>query len=427
MNTPRHRPRPDRPGPFRRATATRSPAPEPADSADTAHTRAVDRSPGTGRTRRRGARRAVGALAVAALLAALAPTATAAAPAHRDTGGGQLALPAPSGRYPVGVDRLDLVDTHRTDPWVPSAGPRRLVVTMRYPTAHRHGSTARYLSPAESAALLAADHLDDVAPDALSTVRTHSIVDAPPLPGRRPLVVLSPGYTQPAATLTAVAEDLASHGYLVAAVDHRYESVATTYPGGELDTCRSCGAPGADVVHSRVADVRFVLDELTGRHPAWRWSQRIDASRIAMVGHSVGGATASAAMAADRRIDAGINLDGTPHVPAPQRGLDRPFLLFGSSAHHLPGDDAKWDALAGELTGWHRWLTITGSEHFTFTDLALLNDQLGEPPLGAVSGARSVQLTRRYVTTFVDRHLRGHDEPNLDRPSPADPEIVFHR
>jgi pimeloyl-ACP methyl ester carboxylesterase len=146
-----------------------------------------------------------------------------------------------------------------------------------------------------------------------------------------------------------------------------------------------------------------------------------------MVGHSVGGATASAAMAADRRIDAGINLDGTPHVPAPQRGLDRPFLLFGSSAHHLPGDDAKWDALAGELTGWHRWLTITGSEHFTFTDLALLNDQLGEPPLGAVSGARSVQLTRRYVTTFVDRHLRGHDEPILDRPSPADPEIVFHR
>ncbi|WP_203963748.1 alpha/beta hydrolase family protein [Actinocatenispora thailandica] len=384
----------------------------------------------SGRASRSLARRAIGAVALAGLLGpvAVAPAATAtAAPAHQFDGGGALALPAPTGRYPVGVDRIDLVDAGRTDPWVPSAGPRRLKVTLRYPTAHRHGGPAPYLGAAESAALLTADHLTAVPPDALSHVRTHSYAGTAPLPGRRPLVVLSPGFTQPAATLTAVAEDLASRGYLVAAVDHRYESVATTYPGGQLDTCEACGAAGSDVVASRVADIRFVLDELTGRQPAWRWARRIDASRIALVGHSVGGATASAAMAADRRIDAGINMDGTPHVPAPAGGLHRPFLLFGSSAHHLPGDDGKWDALAGKLTGWHRWLTVTGSEHFTFTDLTLLNDQLGLPPLAAVGGARSVRLTRRYVAAFVDRQLRGRYEPILDHPNPADPEIVFHR
>ncbi len=39
-----------------------------------------------------------------------------------------------------------------------------------------------------------------------------------------PLIVLSPGFTMPRSTLTALAEDLASHGYVVAGVDHTYES-----------------------------------------------------------------------------------------------------------------------------------------------------------------------------------------------------------
>jgi predicted dienelactone hydrolase len=348
------------------------------------------------------------------------PAATAAAPSTPD-----LALPAPTGPYPVGEDRIGLVDTGRTDPWVPSSGPRQLLVTLRYPTAQRHGRTAPYLTAAESAALLTFEQATTVPLDSLSHVTTHSVVGAAPLSGRRPLVVLSPGFSLPAVSLTALAEDLASRGYVVAAIDHRYESVATAFHGGIVDPCAACDADYADVTTSRVADVRFVLDELTGAHSAWRWSDRIDPARIAMGGHSLGGATASAAMAVDRRIDAGFNMDGTPFVPAPAAGLDRPFLLFGADENHLPGQDARWDALYGKLTGWHRWLTITGSRHFTFTDLTLLEDRLGLPPLADVTGARSVQLTRRYVAAFVDRQLRGRPEPILDGASPVYPEIVF--
>src|SRR3712207_6953902 len=52
-------------------------------------------------------------------------------------------------------------------------------------------------------------------------------------PHGSPLVVLSPGYKRPRATLTAVAEDLASHGHVVAVVDHTYENVATTFRSEE--------------------------------------------------------------------------------------------------------------------------------------------------------------------------------------------------
>ncbi|WP_424184783.1 hypothetical protein ACOBQX_23210 [Actinokineospora sp. G85] len=64
----------------------------------------------------------------------------------------------------------------------------------------------------------------------LAATRVWSREDALPLPGRRPLVLLSPGFGTPRQTLTGLAEDLASNGYVVAAVDHAYESLATRFP-----------------------------------------------------------------------------------------------------------------------------------------------------------------------------------------------------
>ena len=67
----------------------------------------------------------------------------------------------------------------------------------------------------------------------------------------------------------------------------------------------------------RAADVSFVLSELTGAHPAWPGAGLIDPSRMAMAGHSAGGAAAIPAMLADSRIRAGIDMDGTTHAQIP--------------------------------------------------------------------------------------------------------------
>lgn len=44
-----------------------------------------------------------------------------------------LELPRPTGSHPVGRRTLHLVDRHRTDPWVPTAGNRELMVSVSYP------------------------------------------------------------------------------------------------------------------------------------------------------------------------------------------------------------------------------------------------------------------------------------------------------
>ena len=97
------------------------------------------------------------------------------------------------------------------------------------------------MTPAESRLQLTSRDITGVPPDALSTVRTNAAVDATPAGRQRslPLVVLSPGFTSPRSTLTALAEDLASHGYVVAGIEHTYESFATAFPDGRVTTCRA--------------------------------------------------------------------------------------------------------------------------------------------------------------------------------------------
>ncbi|MFD7666158.1 alpha/beta hydrolase family protein [Streptomyces sp. NPDC059788] len=380
------------------------------------------------------------------------PPATATAPSP-------LALPRPTGPYAVGRDSLHLVDPRRKDPWEPSSHGRELMVSLYYPARTGTGRPAPYMTTAEAATFLDRQRqtgqlppeAGQLPPEVFSGTRTNTHTGALPahggaLPvrgkagGKHPLVVLSPGFGLNRATLSVLAEDLTSRGYVVALVDHAYEADAS-FPGGRVLRCVACekldpkASPDAveafmaTVARNRAKDVGFLLDRiLPGHHPAWKYSSLIDPKRVGMAGHSIGGATAGTAMAGDSRIRAGVNLDGSMSDPLPEQGLNgRPFLLFGGQETGHSGTDKTWDTSWPRLNGWKRWLTVTGATHLTFTDIPALAQQAGLPtPQGTVPGPRGSDLTRTYVSAFFDRHLRGIPHPLLDGPAPATPEILFH-
>lgn len=344
-------------------------------------------------------------------------------------------LPRPTGKFAVGSNTLHLVDQSRTDPWVPTAEGRELMVTLHYPAARSgDGRHARYAT-AEEARLLVEGYGfgPAVLPEKLSGMRTHSRVGARPAPGHFPLVVLSPGFSVSRYTQTALAEDLASRGYVTASVDHAYESFGVAVPGNRMLTCVACealegGTHGSVVTSTRAKDVSYLLDALTGPSPVWRNAEMIDSKRIGMAGHSIGGASAATSMAADRRIDAGINMDGAFWEPLPAEGLrGRPFMMLGTDddVHRPGGQDTTWDTMWPTLDGWKRWLTVAGSDHMSFSDAPLITEHFGLPqtPLPA---KRAVKLTRTYVAAFFDQHLRGRPQPLLKGPSDANPEVKFH-
>ncbi|MFB7671186.1 alpha/beta hydrolase family protein [Kitasatospora purpeofusca] len=378
-------------------------------------------------------------LSVAATVPALAASspAASAAPAPgtaatADPAAVRIELPRPTGKYAVGREILHLVDQDRPDPWVPSAGPRQLMVSMYYPAHADTGGPAPYMTAGAARAMLDYRLPGNTVPtEVLTGVRTWSATGARPQGGHYPLVVLSPGFVDARTAITGLAEDLASRGYVVALVDHTYENTGTTFPDGRTLPCVMCGVPKdwSQVDESRAKDVSFVIDRLTGRpHPAWRYARMIDRDRIGMAGHSAGGAATVPALLTDDRIRAGVNLDGTMDVLVPATGIGgKPFLMID---HPLDGgaEDESWVKSWLHLDGWKRWLTVAGTDHHSFTDFPVLTDGLGvpRPPGSTIASARAADLTRRYVGAFFDLQLKGIRQPLLDGPNAADPEVAFH-
>ena len=116
----------------------------------------------------------------------------------------------------------------------------------------------------------------------------------PDEPGAWPLVLYSHHSRGSRRSATYLTTHLASHGYLVAALDHS-EVVAPEVAGNVQG-----------LIANRVPDARFLLDYmLAGAIPC---SARPDGARIAIVGHSAGGWTALALPEADTRIRAVVAL-----------------------------------------------------------------------------------------------------------------------
>ncbi|MFI5492940.1 alpha/beta hydrolase family protein [Actinoplanes sp. NPDC051859] len=391
-----------------------------------------------------------GAAAAAAITAAGPPSAAASrAPRKSPASAARLTLPAPTGPHPIGTVSVHLVDPARPDPWHGNRRPRELMVQLWYPARGAPGHpVAPWLSPA---AVPHFEQAQGIPAGALLLPDTHARMGAPVDRGRcgRPLLLYSPGLHSNRSLGTIVVEDLASHGYLVAAVDHTYDADQVAFPGGGVATYALPAVDDATIAEAlavRTADIRFVLHRLVslnaGHNPdAAR--RRLPAtltgafslSQIGILGYSLGGATAAAAMRADPRLRAGINLDGSFPAPA-ARGTGRPFLLFGSDPGPGPGDPS-WDQFWARQHGWKRELALLGTTHTSFTDLEILLPQaapiLGLTPdqvtqaIGTLDPRRAIHAQRDYVRAFFDLHLRRRDTRLLGRPSSRYPQIRFLR
>jgi len=366
----------------------------------------------------------------------------------------ELRLAAPSGPLRVGVTDLHLVDRGRVDPWLPSSGARELMVTLWYPT--RFGGR-RPLAPWMPR--LAADHYlarvsgRDTPLAQLSRVPdTHAEREVPVAPGARgwPVLLFSPGYGEDRALGTELTEDLASRGFVVAAIDHTYDATEVEFPGHRL-VLRHQPPPTPAVLavstRIRAADARFVLDGLTALnrgvnpdagHRALPTGTMgaLDLTRVGMFGHSLGGATTAEAMAEDRRIMAGIDLDGVLFGAIVDRGVDRPFL-FISRQGHSHHTDPTWSRSWAHLTGWHAEVQLAGSGHYSFTDNETLLPQMAgalgltahrlRELVGTIAPDAATDAQRACIGAFFDRTLNGHDNGLLDGPSLPLPNAAWIR
>jgi predicted dienelactone hydrolase len=144
--------------------------------------------------------------------------------------------------------------------------------------------------------------------------------DAPPQPGEHPLILFSHASGGSRLQSTFLCRHLASHGYVVAALDHS-ETVAPELKRKENETPAERAGRADRWVANRVPDIRFLLDQLLPHEPG------IDPECIGIAGHSFGGWTALATPETEDRVRSIVAL-APAGASNPRPGILRATLTF---------------------------------------------------------------------------------------------------
>ncbi|MBE1206573.1 alpha/beta hydrolase family protein [Aminobacter carboxidus] len=116
-----------------------------------------------------------------------------------------------------------------------------------------------------------------------------AVTEAPPVPGRFPLILLSHGSGGRVQAMSWLATELAKAGFVVAGPNH---------PGTTSGDSTPADTPK---LWQRTADLSAVIDAMTGDSA---WSNIIDADKIGVVGFSLGGAAAMEISGARANLEA---------------------------------------------------------------------------------------------------------------------------
>ena len=364
-------------------------------------------------------------------------------------------LPTPTGTYDVGTEIFHFVDDERQEIFTDTVEDKRaLMVQVWYPAEAVSGKGVPFMDDERLLNAMASNYgLPGFSFNHLKYVRSnaYSKVEISKSQSVYPLIIMNHGFGSSKSLHTSQAENLASHGYIVASIDHTYNTFGTLFPDGTLTTNNS-GAlfsgdndyetekDNRDLVGSVLTeDVAFVLTQfeaINSGHILSKLNGKVDMLHIGTIGHSIGGATAYD-VAFDERITAGVNLDGGLYRINANEGLNKPFLFmlsesgFESLNRMMLGDDYSDEELEkmGNSREWndavikdkkieiermkHSALSggeivfIEGSEHLNFTDVQHFS------PIFKIIGAtgkikveRADLVVNAYVLAFFDRHLR---------------------
>lgn len=295
-------------------------------------------------------------------------------------------LTKPQGDYKVGTRIFRWIDYSRSEQITSDLNDKRNVVVQAwYPTEENaKGSHSDYLDGMGSLPKKIGiiprwifDHYEQI--------NTYGIINAPISKAQNqwPVIIFLTGNGASRAFYTSLVAGLASHGYVVLAIDHPYEAMITQLADGKIvTTIEDHSNDGPDLTNfmkgrleTRIADVQFVINQLGNpKGSPDNFLLSLDQNRILITGHSLGGASAAAAMAFDSRIKAAANIEGTLYGELPKPNGAHPFLLVESkkdgSDRFLRYENGNQQFFK-QFGGGYRY-EILEADHYSFTDAPLL-------------------------------------------------------
>ena len=369
-------------------------------------------------------------------------------------------LPSPTGAFGVGRSVFHWTDNSRQEIATDEPGDRReLLVYLFYPVdKNARGERAVYFPHLKEVEVIEERYGKDSfrqgygeSYQLLSKARTHTLQDAKLSAGSRryPLVIFSHGGGVPVLFYTAIIEDLVSHGYVVAAIEHSYDGATIVFPDGRIITQKGWDKDAERTPEERrvfhtsrikigAEDDGFVLSQmeklnrgmLTGASQSFKG--RFDMTRVGATGHSLGGKIAITACQHDRRFKFCLNLDGGLDAGAAYEPLTQPVAgMYGyRKMVQKPGEaeidflkrsasmEKNIESLKAEYAGApsaSRLVLIDspGFSHFSYYDFSTAQTEVAPWRATPEQWLRNKQIIRAFTVAAFDAQLRSRRPESL--------------
>ncbi|WP_136481910.1 alpha/beta hydrolase family protein [Cognatitamlana onchidii] len=240
---------------------------------------------------------------------------------------------------------------------------------------------------------------------------------------KKPLILYSHGASSTEVDNTALIEELVSHGYVVAAVNHKF---SFKQYGLDINDAKKIEIEAQKTlinqlikkaVPNQVSHYKAIIHELKLSYP-----NQIDFNNIVLIGHSLGGATACSGALEIKNVKAVVNMDGPIDLKITSN-FSLPLLYFSSFSPDLSEDELKklqvppsfykgvkkyeLEAVQ-ELFNNNRdekyWARFKNANHLDFTDIPYMIPMMSAPNYDKVRGH---ELKTKIILSFIAKQLNG--------------------
>ncbi len=267
-----------------------------------------------------------------------------------------------------------------------------------------------------------------------------------------PVLIFSHGWGEHYSQNTILMEELASHGYIIFGIAHHYECKFSFYPDGRtihidanslrfqkimqeqqnpkaMELFHKMYSASNDRDRTQVfaetnnilptflkegpkywaEDISFFLDQLKeiGREREI-FKGKLNLDKIGVFGMSMGGIASSEICITDRRIKAGISIDGGLYGSVLDKKIKMPFMFLNSKRFLGYGN-----LFTSKSTVDCYSLSVKNSDHYNLTDYSVYPTTFAMPLMGTIDGKKMIGIMNLAVLAFFDKYLREKHDMDL--------------
>jgi hypothetical protein len=354
-------------------------------------------------------------------------------------------LPKPTGTYKIGSDYIHLKTDRDEEITENSDDKRELMIKIWYPAIIKNEEKEPYLNDGDRISFAAKYGLPVTIFNYLDFIETNTFVKPEVANEKFPVLIFSHGSYSKASGYYAIIEEIVSQGYIVLNINHTYESTGTLFADGTLKLYNQAydkkyisnqkmaelaWKMQQDYQNAKNEEERFIASDFALKNyiPAViskRWSKDISSvidvledwnttsflanhleiSKIGVFGHSQGGTSVGQSILDDKRVSAGVNLDGVQWGNMIDTLVTKPFLNISSDWKSPHPNYNKYAYRNGGLPVFYD-AKIKNSGHATFMDIPLMVNVPALNESGTINPKEAYKAINKTVVSFFDNHLK---------------------